>query len=162
MRSDCPLEVENCVGCGTMCFCGFQLSQFSHQHAQSNVELLNLCIIVLLWGGPEKQNMMVGNLAKLTLNCLNWTSSAWLSLRFSPHCSSAAAEPHLPAGSCGPGQPGGAAGRSRNLYVQVHREAVQPDRLLFQHNDRWEFTWLWSWWIYDRVYGRRQREVSFS
>ena len=84
---------------------------------------------------PEKQNMRLRKLAKVALNRLNWPCSAWLSLSFSSRRSSDAAEPDLPAGGGGPGQPGGAAGRSRNLHVQVHREAVQPDRRLFQRDD---------------------------
>lgn len=60
------------------------------------------------------------------------------SLSFSSHRSPNAALSHLPAGGPGPGQSGCAAGRPRHLHGQVHWAAVQPDHLLFHHDDRWD------------------------
>lgn len=61
-----------------------------------------------------------------------------LSSRLSSYRSADAAESRLPAGGSGAGQLGGAALRPRHLHGQVHREAVQPDRLLLHHDDRWD------------------------
>lgn len=63
-------------------------------------------------------------------------------LRFSSDRPADPAEPRLPAGGPGSDQPGRPAVRTRHLHGQIHREAVQPDRLLLHHDDWSDLTRL--------------------